>query len=82
MTTVFVVQHLHTLPNGIEDIKLIGVYSSKESALTAVDRLKSRPGFCENPRVINPGIDDDDQGFYVDEYSLDDDNWTEGYITV
>ncbi len=67
---LFVVQHVHVLENGEESVKFIGVYSSKEAAEHGVDRLRLRPGFCDTP-----------DGFSIDPYSLDEDNWTEGYST-
>jgi hypothetical protein len=82
MQSVFVVQHLHLLPDGAEDIKLIGVYKSAESARNAVGRLALQPGFRDHSRIIDPTIDSDEQGFYIDEYELDKDEWAEGFVTV
>ena len=67
---LFVVEHLHVQVGGVESVKLIGVYSTKEAAQQAVDRLKLKPGFCDTP-----------DGFSIDLYILDEDNWTEGYFT-
>ena len=39
-------------------------------------------GFCDNPRLIDPLSDDEEAGFYIDEYELDKDQWTEGFVTV
>jgi len=66
-----VVEHLHVLEDGEESMKLIGVYSSQEAAQRAVDRLKLQPGFRDTP-----------EGFSIDPYSLDEDNWTDGYVTA
>ena len=79
---MFVVQHLHVLPQGEDDVKLIGVYSSLELARAAVERLRIQPGFKDHPSIVNCGIDDDRQGFYIDEYHIDTDHWTEGYVCV
>lgn len=68
---VFVVQHSHVLANGEEDVKLIGVYSTRNAAQGAIDRLKQQPGFRDAP-----------EGFSVDRYGLDEDSWAEGYVTV
>jgi homoserine kinase type II len=81
MKSVFVVQHVHVFGPGEEDVKMIGVYRTKDSALAAVARLRIQPGFCDLPGVVEPG-GDDWAGFYITEYTLDEDNWTEGYITV
>ena len=83
MKSVFIVQHLRVLPDGQrEDIKLIGAYHSLEAAHEAIERLKSQPGFCDFPRLLDSLVDDDEQGFYIDEYELDKDHWPEGFVTV
>jgi hypothetical protein len=71
MASVFVVQHVHGMEDGTEDVKFIGVYSSRENAESAVTRLIRQPGFSDAP---------DD--FFVDEYRIDQDHWVEGYVTV
>ena len=81
MKSVFLLQHLHTLPSGEEDVKSIGVYSTLELAREAVSRLKAAPGFRDHPMVIDPLEDDSTDGFYIDEYTIDQDNWAEGYVT-
>ena len=68
---LFVLQHLHVLDDGEEDVKFIGVYSTRAAAQQAVDRLRLKPGFCETP-----------EGFSIDPYTLDEDNWQDGYTTV
>lgn len=70
-TDVFVVEHLHVHKNGEEDAKLIGVYSSRGLAEKAVERMRLKPGFCETP-----------EGFTIDLYRLDQDHWTEGFVTI
>lgn len=71
MTSVFVLQHAHEMADGTEDVKFIGVYSSRQKAREAVTRLSRVPGFSEAP-----------DGFHIDEYRLDEDQWAEGYATV
>ena len=71
MTNVFIVQHVHDLGEGIEDVKLIGVYSSPESAEQAVERLRTAPGFR-----------DELDGFSVDSYKMDKDHWVEGFVIL
>lgn len=68
---VYIVQHVHEFDDDREDIKLIGIYSSIENAQGAVQRLGDQPGFRDTP-----------EGFEIDTYILDHDNWTEGYVTV
>ncbi len=82
MDSVFVVQHLHVLPHGEENVKLIGVYRSLEAANAAVACLSSKPGFRDFPTIVNPGMSETPDGFYIDEYHLDMDQWEDGYVTV
>lgn len=70
MKYVYVVQHLHAFPDGTEDVKFIGVYSSELQAKQAVDRLRSVRGFSSHP-----------EGFSIDRYDIDKDHWTEGFVT-
>lgn len=81
MDSVYLLQHLHVLPHGEEDVKVIGIYSSRQAAIEAVERLKVQPGFVEHPSLIDPLVDDEPDGFYIDKYPLDKDHWAEGYIT-
>ena len=71
MDNVFVLQHVHSREDGDEDVKFIGVYSSREKADAAVARLSRLPGFSDAP-----------DGFHVDEYRVDQDQWAKGYVTV
>jgi hypothetical protein len=82
MESVFVLQHSHTLPDGVEDVKFIGVYRSLDAARSAVERLRVQPGFSRHPNIIDPGVTDEEDGFYIGEYELDVDQWPEGYITM
>ncbi len=70
MNTVFIVQHSYQLDD-CEETKFIGAYSSKEEAEKAVERLQKQPGFDKLPDC-----------FCIDEYELNKDHWTEGFITV
>lgn len=69
MKSVFVLQHVHSRQDDVEDVKFIGVYSSRENAEAAVARLSRLPGFSDVP-----------DGFHIDEYRLDQDQWVEGYV--
>jgi type IV secretory pathway component VirB8 len=68
---VFVLHHTHEFDDDSEDVKLIGVYSSFETAQAAIERLSELPGFCDMPT-----------GFIITRYQLDEDNWITGYVTV
>ena len=82
LTSVFVVQHLHVHENGEECVKLIGVYESRRAAEQAVERVALQPGFCDWPSIIDPLRDGEESGFYIDEYEVGKDHWTEGFVTV
>jgi len=82
MKSVFVVQHLHTLPHGEDDVKMIGVYATREDAIRATRRLASQPGFCDSPEIVDPNSTNDMQGFHVDEYEIGKDHWQEGYVNI
>ena len=71
MTRVYILQHVHAMEDGGEDVKLIGVYSSRENAQAALTRLGQAPGFSDALA-----------GFHIDEYQLDKDQWVEGYSTL
>jgi len=68
---VFLVEHVHVLDGGEESIKTIGIYSTREKAQQAVERLRLRPGFCDAP-----------DGFSIDLYWVDQDGWEDGYVTL
>ena len=70
MNSVFVLQHESEDSAGGGDVKIIGVFSGKEKAESAIWRLKSEPGFSQSPK-----------GFSIDEYRLDRIHWSEGYVT-
>ena len=69
MESVFILQHSYESPE--EQTKFIGVYSSREKAQEAISRLSSQPGFKNFP-----------DNFYIDEYQIDQDNWSEGFVTA
>ena len=70
MRSVFILQHSYESSiTGEEETKLIGAYSSKEKAEKAIERLSKQPGFKDLPEY-----------FSVDEYVIDEDNWTEGFV--
>jgi homoserine kinase type II len=71
VTKVYVLQHEHVMEDGTEDVKFIGVYSSRENAQAAIARLSQAAGFSDAVT-----------GFHIDEYPLDRDQWVEGYSTL
>jgi len=50
---------------------LIGVYSSKDEANDAINRLRDKPGFADFPK-----------GFEIAPYELDRDHWVDGFKFV
>lgn len=71
MKKVYILHHVHEFESGEEDVKLIGVFSSKEKALKAVDDHGKLPGFKDH---LN--------GFSIDEYIIDKSEWNEGFATL
>ena len=69
--TVWVLHHVHNLGAESEDVKLIGVYSSESRAQAAIARLSVRPGF-----------DQSNGQFELNAHLVDEDNWTEGFVTL
>jgi hypothetical protein len=45
MASVYVLQHVHSREDGGEDVKFIGVYSSRQKADAAVARFSGLRGF-------------------------------------
>lgn len=68
---VFILHHAHQITPEQEDVKLIGIYSTRKRAKEARSRTVKLPGFCDAP-----------DGFHIDEYEVDADHWTEGYVTL
>ena len=71
MENVFLLWHVNKIDSDTKDEKLIGVYSSFRMAKAAQSKTSKLTGF---KRAKN--------GFIIDEYKVDQDNWTEGFITV
>ena len=71
--TVFVLQHSYEYgdDNEYTETKLIGIYSSMEKAKETVNKLKTAEGFREYPLDC----------FYITKYMLDEDDWTEGFVS-
>ncbi|MEW5788834.1 MAG: serine kinase [Pseudomonadota bacterium] len=82
MNRVFVLQHLHLINGDEEDVKLLGVYSSRDLAMAAIERFRHLPGFRDTPHMANPAQPGPADGFSIDEFELDQDGWDEGFFTV
>lgn len=68
---VFVLFHTHIIEADNEDVKMIGVFSTHATALAAIDKIKTQPGFR-----------DTQEGFEIEEYPLDLIHWEKGYVTL
>ncbi len=75
---VWILWHIPPDADATGDYMLIGVYSTRDAALAAVQRLADQPGFADHPELVE---DTDEAGFMVVDYRLDKDHWTEGYFT-
>ena len=64
---MYVLQHSY-VTDARSETKLIGIYSSMESARGAQERLCAQPGFKDHP-----------DKFAIDAYESDMDHWTEGF---
>jgi len=67
---VWLLWHTHTVGEE-DDEKLIGVYSTQQSAELAQRRATQLPGFREVP-----------EGFGIDSYIVDQDRWTKGFVRL
>jgi hypothetical protein len=67
---VFVLSHDYEAPHG-DTGKYIGVYSTRPEAEAAISRMAKLPGFADYPK-----------GFVIDEYTLNQDHWTSGFVTI
>ena len=68
MKRAYLVQHKRT---DTDHVKVIGIYSSEAEAKAAVQRLGEQAGFRTH---LN--------GFSIDVYDLDKDNWSEGFVEI
>lgn len=72
MKKVFLLQHSYERDeSGVEETKLIGVYSTRERAEQAIVRLSNVEGFRDYPDC-----------FCVDGYEIDKDHWVDGFVTI
>ena len=68
MERAFLVQHQRS---DTEDVKIIGIYSTRRAARAAIERVLGQPGFSTYP-----------DGFTVDSYEVDRDHWAEGFVDL
>jgi hypothetical protein len=68
---VFTLDHVYETPDGVDEVKRIGIYTSIAEAELAMERLKDQQGFVDRPN-----------DFQINEVKLDRDGWTEGFISA
>lgn len=61
---------LHSLPE-TGRVKVVGIYSSKSLAEEAEDRARALPGFSDEP-----------DGFVIEQYEVDRDHWSRGFVRL
>jgi hypothetical protein len=71
LSVVHLLWHANAQDDGESDNKLLGVYSTHERAARRRLAASSLEGFRDQP-----------DAFLIDEYVLDADHWTEGFVTV
>jgi hypothetical protein len=81
MDSVYLLQHSHSPTPDNEEVKVIGVYRTRDDAVAAVARLQSKAGFINHPKIVDPDVEGSDEGFHISEMVLGRDGWTEGFIT-
>ena len=65
---IYLLHHVNDFEDGLEDIKLFGVFSTKEKARKVLNNHKILPGFRDRIK-----------GFIIAEYILDKSEWNEGF---
>lgn len=71
MKSVWLLHHVHEFEDGHEDVKLIGVFATRDEAEAAQQRVAGQPGFRDLP-----------DGFSIDEHVLGRLDWLEGYVAL
>ncbi|MET8011826.1 hypothetical protein ABZU86_27695 [Streptomyces sp. NPDC005271] len=64
-------ESVHIAERDGDDAKLLGVYSCREKAEGRMRRARLLPGFADEPEC-----------FVIDKYTLDSDEWAEGFERV
>ncbi|MDI6102595.1 hypothetical protein QLQ12_28635 [Actinoplanes sp. NEAU-A12] len=54
-----------------DDLKILGAYSTERKAEERIARARLLPGFRDEPDC-----------FLIDQYTVDADRWTDGFVTV
>jgi len=71
MTVVYLLWHVHEDEPDSDNDKLCGIYSTEANAKEAIERLLKQPGFRDFPT-----------GFQIAKYTIDKNEWTEGFVST
>ncbi len=71
MTSFHRLTHARELPCGCDDFKDLGTFSSRALAESQRSKAKKLPGFKDHA-----------EGLHIDEVTLDQARWTEGFVTL
>ena len=71
MNSVFLMWHVRKDDEYGDDAKFIGAYRKRSDCEEAIARLKDKSGFRDCPA-----------GFQIEEYPLNKDHWSEGFVGV
>ena len=66
--SIYLLQHVARADSNNEDVKVLGLYSSREKAALAVKRFRKIRGFSRYP-----------DGFHIDQYLLNQKVWADGF---
>lgn len=82
MRYLYELYHIHeVLEDGEEsNVKVLGVFSSRQKAEKAIERYKDLPGFKDKSKIYR-GCEYR-AGFFIDIAEVDREEWSEGYTTV
>lgn len=70
LTSVYLLWHTR-VDGDDEDDKLLGVFSSQENAEEAKQNALTKAGFKDYP-----------DGFCIDEYTINQQKWLDGFVTI
>ena len=65
---VYLLQHSYEIDNGCDETKILGIFSSQQTAEEAIEGYKKLPGFRNKQ-----------ENFFIDKYELDKKHWAEGF---
>ena len=68
MKHVYLLQHSYSIGE-FDEVKTIGIYSSRQAAKLVVEKLKHLNGFKDHP-----------EGFHINKFEIDSSNWVDGFI--